>query len=695
VTAPLLHVRRLGVGFAIAIFLSSSLLFLLEPLAGKRVLPLLGGSAAVWAACLVFFQSALLLGYFVAHWLVTRTRTRTQIVVFAGLLAVSIGQLLLSVDPHLTADVAHPILSVMWLMTALIGIPFVTLSSASPLLQAWYARAAQPAAGVAGAPVTHPYRLFAVSNIGSLLSLLLYPFLVEPRLTLRDQTVALASGFTVFVIAFAAIVRSVWRAPTALSLSPSDVVPLDDVPDDTMPRRILWVLLAVCGSLLLSATTNHLTQNVAAIPLLWIIPLVLYLLSFVVAFTDERWRPRVVTALLGAAGIGAAAYYQWKGDYYSPLVRVVATYSGAVFLVSLFCHSELYARRPQASRLTTFYLCVAAGGAIGALMVGVLAPTVLTGTYEVIVGLCLAAGLGLVVTWSSGWIPRAFWFAATVLMVALLVTKVRGQGGGNIVRVRNFYGTLRVSQSKDTYFRATARTLFNGIIQHGQQVFRADLKTTPTTYYGRSSGVGLALDNCCDDRPRRIGVIGLGTGTIAAYGRPGDVVRFYDINPATEPIARHYFTYLRDSPARTEIVLGDARVSLAGEPPQRFDVLAIDAFTGDAIPVHLLTSQALELYRRHMTPKGIVAFHVSNHFLDLAPVVEQLATHAGMKTAFISNGGDRTRDLDSSDWVLVTTDENFLMKAPIARVQQAITVPPRLRLWTDDYNSLLPILRKR
>jgi hypothetical protein len=378
-----------------------------------------------------------------------------------------------------------------------------------------------------------------------------------------------------------------------------------------------------------------------------------------------------------------------------PLVRVIATYSGALFLISLFCHSELYARRPQSVRLTTFYLCIAAGGALGALMVGVLAPTVLTGTYEVIIGLCVAAVLGLVVTWSSGWIPRALWVGGAVVMVALLVTKVRGVGGGNIVRVRNFYGTLRVSQGKDAYFRATVRTLFNGIIQHGQQVFRVDLKTTPTTYYGRASGVGLALDHCCADRPRRIGVIGLGTGTIAAYGRPGDVVRFYDINPKTEPIARHYFTYLRDSPARTEIVLGDARVSLAGEPPQQFDVLAIDAFTGDAIPVHLLTTEALQLYRRHLKPNGIVAFHVSNHFLDLAPVVEQLAEHAGMKTAFVSAGGDRARDLDSSDWVLVTTDEDFLMTAQVRRAIQPITIPPRLRRWTDDYNSLIPILRKR
>jgi hypothetical protein len=689
------RVRQIGVGYAVAIFLSSSLLFLTEPLAGKRVLPLLGGSAAVWAACLVFFQSALLLGYFVAHWLVTRTAARAQVGIFGGLLALSVAQLATAIDPHLRADVRHPILSVLWLLTALIGVPFITLSAASPLLQAWFARVARGEMDGGPASAAKTYQLFAVSNVGSLLALLVYPWLVEPRMSLREQAVALTSGFALLFVVFALIARSAWRSPV-VPPEAVDVASSDRSADDDWPRRILWVCLAVCGSLLLSAVTNHLSQNVAAIPLLWIVPLVLYLLSFVVAFSSERWRPRVVVAALGLVGMAGIAYYQFKGDYYSPILRVVATYSVGLFLVSVFCHSELYARRPAPARLTTFYLCVAAGGALGAVIVGVIAPTVLTGTYEVIVGLCLAGVLGLIATWSMGWIARGVWFAAAVTAMALLVTRVAQQGGDNLVRTRNFYGTLRVSQSvADGFYHATVRTLFNGIIEHGQQVFRVDLGHEPTTYYGRASGIGLALEHCCGDRPRRIGVIGLGTGTIAAYGRPGDVIRFYDINPAVEPIARRYFTYLRDSPARTEIVIGDARVSLSNEPPQNFDVIAVDAFTGDAIPVHLLTTQTLELYRRHLRPNGIVAFHVSNHFLDLGPVVEQLATHAGLKTAFITSGNDRARDLDSADWVLVTADENFLLNPAIARAREAITIPPRLRLWTDDYNSLIPILRKR
>jgi len=691
-----MRLRTIAVGFAAAIFLSSSLLFLIEPLAGKRVLPLLGGSAAVWAACLVFFQTALLIGYLVAHWLVTRLTGRAQIVIFGVLLVLSVGQLLVAVDPHLRANTSHPIASVLWLLTALIGLPFVTLSSASPLFQAWYARAAHTSVQAAEPPVAQPYRLFAVSNVGSLLALLSYPWLFEPRLTLHEQTTTLAMGLALLLVVFAAVAVVVWRS-SASPLPVYERVGDSRTADDSIGHRLFWILLAACSSLLLSATTNHLSQNVAAIPLLWIIPLVLYLLSFVIAFGNERWRPRVVLSALAALGMAAVAHYQWKGDYYAPIVRVGATYTVALFFISLFCHAELYARRPAPARLTTFYLCVATGGALGAIAVGIVAPTVLTGTYEVIVGLVLTAVLAVLALWSMGWIVRVFWLAATSLMIALLVTRVRTHNSpGNLVRVRNFYGTLRVSQSiDDDYYKATVRTLFNGIIEHGQQVFRVDLGREPTTYYGRVSGIGLALENCCGERPRRIGVIGLGTGTIAAYGRPGDVIRFYDINPAVEPIARHYFSYLRNSPARIDVVTGDARVSLAAEPPQAFDVLAIDAFTGDAIPVHLLTSEALQLYRRHLKPDGIVAFHVSNHFLDLAPVVEQLAQHAGLHTVLVSAGGDRAKDLDSSDWVLVTANDSFVNMSPIDSVSEEITVPPKLRRWTDDYNSLLPILRKR
>jgi SAM-dependent methyltransferase len=450
---------------------------------------------------------------------------------------------------------------------------------------------------------------------------------------------------------------------------------------------------------LLCAVTTHISQNVATIPLLWIVPLIAYLLSFVVAFSDERWHPRPIVAALGAIGLAWATYRLYKGDLHSSIPATVAIYCASLFAVCLFCHGELYHRRPAPAHLTRFYFCLAVGGALGAILVGVVAPMTLTGNYELLLGLCFAALLGAVTLWDLGssraiaWLPPLAWFIGAGIIAWVLQRDVEADKTNALLRVRNFYGTLHVTQDSDAHYGAWVRTLYHGIIEHGQQIYRVDLDTIPTTYYGRSTGVGLAVNLCCGDGPRRIGVIGLGTGTMAAYGRPGDVVRFYDINPAVPPIANHYFNYLSKSRGKVEIVLGDARLSLEAEPPQRYDVLAIDAFSGDAIPVHLITSEALALYKRHIQPNGVVAFHVSNRYLNLAPVVKQLADHAGMHAVFISSGDDTTHDVFSSDWVLVTNNQSLIDALEYSKDREDIDMPPGLRRWTDDYNSLLPILR--
>jgi hypothetical protein len=682
--------------YAVAIFLSSCLLFLVEPMAGKRLLPLLGGSAAVWTTCLVFFQCALLLGYLIAHGLITRTGSRIQALAYIALLAASIAQLSRGIGTEVRANPAHPIASVLWLLTLLIGLPFVTLSATSPLLQAWYSRwiAHRRAGEDQPRPATspQPYRLFAISNVGSMSALVVYPWFIEPRSSLREQSTGLVFGFALLGALCALIAYSVRRAPLLHVATETDD-PAAQPAGASVRDRVLWVLLAACGSLLLSAVTNHLSQNVATIPLLWVIPLIAYLLSFVVAFGGGGWHPRWLVITLYIAALGIAGYFLHKGDLEVPRALLIAAFTISLFLQCVFFHSEVYRRRPTPRHLTAFYFYVAGGGALGAMLVGVAAPMLLSGNYELVLGLIFATLLGLVVTWTTGWIARGFWVAAAAVMGALGVLEVKADRVNALLRVRNFYGSLHVTQVDDARYHAAVRTLYNGVIEHGQQVFSTTLGTSPTTYYGHPSGVGLALDLCCGRRPRRIGVIGLGTGTLAAYGRPGDVFRFYELNPAVERIARNVFRYLRDSPATIEVVMGDARLSLAAEPPQRYDVLVVDAFSGDAIPVHLLTTQALELYRHHLQPNGIVAFHVSNRFLDLPPVVQQLAEHAGLKTAFISSDDDTPRDLDSSDWVLVTANEAFLSEANVASARQAITIPPALHRWTDDYNSLLPVLR--
>ena len=683
-----------GSVFALAIFLSSSLLFLTEPIAGKRILPLLGGSAAVWTACLVFFQCALLLGYFIAHWLATRVSTATQLRVYLALLALSLAQLALALNASLHASNTRPISSVLWLLTLLIGLPFVTLSSTSPLLQAWYAR------GSSGGS-SRTYRLFAVSNVGSLLALVIYPWLIEPRVSLHGQGMVLAIGFAALAIVCGTIAYALRGIPAPSTASNEDLAP--EVMAEARPHerretaadRVLWVALSACGSLLLSAVTNHLSQNVATIPLLWIIPLVVYLLTFVIAFsgTGDGVVPRWLGYVLALAGLAGAGWYLYRGDLFSPILRVVSTFTASLFALCLFCHAELYRRRPAAERLTTFYFSVAAGGALGAIVVGIVAPYALSGMYELAGGLAFAALLALVVAWPAGLPMRVFWSAVVTAAVWLIVRDVREDRENAFYRTRNFYGDLHISQNFYDTYNATARTLYHGVIEHGQQVFSPALRTEPTTYYGRKTGVGLAIDLCCNDHPRRIGVIGLGTGTIAAYGKPGDVIRFYDINPAVPPIAQRYFTYLRDSKAKIEIVPGDARISMANEPPQNYDVIAIDAFSGDAIPVHLITSEALELYKRHIRPGGIIAFHVSNRFLRLQPVVKQLADHAGMQSVLISSADDNKIDVFSADWVLVTNSQAFLAHSELDDDKEDIVVPPKLRRWTDDYNSLLPIVR--
>lgn len=672
--------RTSSARYPIAIFLGSSLLFLIEPIAGKRILPLLGGSAAVWTACLVFFQLALLLGYFAAHWLNTRVPARAQAGVYVVLLVASLIQLMIAIRLRLHADSSHPITSVLLLLTLLIGLPFVTLSASGPLLQAWCARTTSH---------PQPYRLYIVSNVGSLLALLVYPWLIEPRATIREQAILLAIGLALLLAVGVLIAMPVGRSGIGAADAPS----AGNARPMSAWLRTLWVMLALCGSLLLSAITNHISQNVATFPLLWIVPLVLYLLSFVIAFSDERWHPRPVVLGLAVIGLAVAGHQLYQGDLGVSVPRLIATYCGALFVLCVFCHSELYRRRPAPAHLTAFYFYLAAGGALGAILVGVVAPMTLSGNYELVIGLTLAAVLGVAVTWESGWVPRGFWTGVALILSWLGHRQVTDDRRNTFERERNFYGTLHVTQIYDPFYVASVRTLYHGPIEHGQQVFRKDLAETPTTYYGRGSGVGLAVGLCCQNRPHRIGVIGLGTGTMAAYGRPGDVIRFYDINPAVEGIAKRDFTYVRNSGAKVDVVIGDARVSLAAEPPQNFDVLAVDAFSGDAIPVHLITAEALDVYRRHLAPGGVVAFHISNRYIDLAPVVQQLADHAGIKAVQISSDDDTQLDVFSSDWVLVTNNTDLVTVLEKHKDHEKITIPSRLRLWTDDYNSLLPVLR--
>jgi spermidine synthase len=691
--------RSYTASFAIAITLASFLLFAIEPLIGKRLLPLLGGSAAVWTTCLVFFQTALLLGYWLAHWMATRLAPRRQALAYGALLLLGVAQWAVATQIEVHASTAHPIFSVLWLLTSLIGIPFVALSATSPLLQAWYARRAV-AANVSLSP---PYWLYALSNAGSLIALLAYPLIFEPNWGLHAQNLAWLGGLCAMTAISVIIIATQKNVPGGRAIMQSSLEAGYSVPGQ---NRLVWILLAFCGSLLLCAMTNHLTQNVAPIPLLWVIPLIAYLLSFVLAFGSARiyFRPVTLVLLLTALIVIAFFIYDpFATDETHPFwyhltdaVYAIPILSVCLLIGCFVCHAELYRLRPSPRHMTAFYLSVAGGGALGAIFVGGLAPVIFKANYELTCALIVTAALMAVVTQRGAMVWRALWPVATVGLVVFLFVYMRHYDSDVIVRERSFYGSMRVLRDSDELNRPL-RTLMHGKIEHGNQYIDPDRAGLPTSYYTRDSGVGIAIDSCCGSRPRRIGVIGLGTGTIAAYGRAGDQFRFYEIDRKVERLARTQFHYLADSQAKIEIVLGDARLSLASEPPQRFDVLAVDAFSGDAIPVHLLTAEAFELYRRHLAPGGILAIHISNKYVRLGPPVALQAQHAGMALLQIDTEDDLENAEFSSTWLLVTSNLQFLGMPQVqaARGDSKVETMRGLRLWTDDYSTLLPLLKLR
>jgi hypothetical protein len=669
--------------FGCVVFLGAFLLFLVEPIAAKQLLPVLGGSAAIWITCLVFFQTALLCAYLYAHWMSTRPRW----VLYFGLLmagfASSVGWCVWSTGSGLGS--AHPILTVFAVLASTIGLPFLVLGTTSPLMQVWWAR-------LHGSGI--PYRLFALSNLASLLALGLYPTMIEPRLTLQAQRIAWCCGFAVFALVTGVLAWNVRK--TAMVSVTENVVAEEGAPAPQM-QRLLWVLLPMGAAMQLSAVTSYLTANVAAIPLLWVLPLGVYLLTIIIAFEFPRLLPRGIVArflILMLAGLG---YALSKQDVEWPLRISIGFFLIEAFASCLFCHSEAYRLRPKRmAESTLFYLLFAAGGALGSFVIGIVFPLVFRFNIDLVITCCFTALLASLVTWEDGWSTRLLWGAATIVMaVQIFWINIVNQRNTTVAE-RNFYGALRVKQTFG-FPGATLRTLTNGNVEHGTQIDGTEeQRRTPTSYYAEDSGVGLAMRLCCpsqaNHRATNIGVIGLGAGTIAAYGRPYDRIRFYEINPAVDPIARNVFTYIRDSRSQVQVIGGDARTSLANEPPMGFDVLVVDAFSGDAIPLHLLTAQALALYRKHLAPRGIIAFHISNRHVDLEAPIALLAKSAGMRAATVTTGANDKRGEFTATWMLLSDNADFFAQPEVARSARQPQEIPGLRLWTDDFSSLLPVL---
>lgn len=664
--------------FGSTVFLASFLLFLVEPIAAKQLLPVFGGSAAVWITCLVFFQTALLVAYLYAHWLAQRSRWMVH---FALLLLAAASSIAWSIQTISLAS-TRPIASIFWALSITIGLPFLMLGATSPLLQVWLARI--ETRGI-------PYRLFALSNLASLLALALYPTVVEPHFTLKAQRLVWCCGFTAFTLV-SGILSWRTRAATGVSSQPAQKDESEIAPTP-LAHKLLWVLLPMGAAMQLAAVTSYLTSNIAAIPLLWILPLAVYLLTLILAFQFPTLFPRAIVTRFLVVMLAGLAYMLAQVDVSLPMRIGISFFLIEVFISCLFCHTEAYGLRPsRTSESTLFYLLFAAGGALGTFLIGIVSPLIFSFNYDLALTFLVTALLALAVTWNSNWGQRLLWSAASVLLLVLVFMLHTAYRRDTPLAIRNFYGSLRVRQTL-SYPGATKRTLTNGAIQHGTQIFSPELSRTPTTYYAEDSGVGLALRMCCADRARNIGVVGLGVGTIAAYGKPGDRIRFYEINPAVAPIAQNLFTYIRDSAAQVSIVEGDARASLVQEAPQNFDVLVIDAFSGDAIPLHLLTTQAIAVYRRHLVPGGILAFHVSNQHVDLEPEIALLAKAANMTAMRVTSYPNDQRGEFSATWMLLTDNAAFFdLPGVVGKVRPPLE-NPKVHLWTDDYSSLLPILK--
>jgi hypothetical protein len=712
---------------AIAVFLGAALLFLIEPLAAKALLPRFGGSAGVWTASLVFYQTVLLGGYAYAHLLARRLSPRRMAILHAGVTVLAALLLPWHGPPPVDPGDALPAIAVLRALSSWIGVPFFVLAATGPLLQRWVA--ALPGA-------RDPYPLYAVGNTSSLLALLSYPWLVERRLPLASsgggdpeggltQNALWSGAFLVFVVLVVVCAAIASRAPR-----------VDRATTDASPtpwrRRMLWMSLAFIPSAAMLGTTQALTTDVASVPLLWVLPLATYLVTFVVAFgTRIHVSSRIASVATGVLVLAVALSLQ---GVLRPNPRIaLPLYLSTLLAVGMLCHGRLAEDRPPVPQLTDFYLSLAAGGALGSFFAGLLAPLLFTSILEFPLALVLAC-LALSVPplrSGSGASPRSPFeiarrglpaiFATAVAILFARATSMGPLAADAVHVTRTFFGVLRVKEEPGPPFvpqsgpnaghevRLPMRELYHGTTLHGVQITRASQARMPTTYYHPTGPIGrlfAALRAFPGRGPlSEVGIVGLGVGSLAAYAQAGEHFTFFEIDPAVVRIARDpsFFSFLKDSPGRIDIVVEDGRIALAAQPDAHFDLVVVDAFSSDAVPVHLLTREALALALRKLKPGGFLAYHLSSSFFDLAPVVAETAASLGKQGLFWLDATMSPIEVvtlkQPSRWVVVAPDAGDLEQLagagkwePLASVRRTDGGP---WLWTDRYSSPLAALRRR
>lgn len=752
----------LRLGYGATIFLSAFLLFQVQLLIGKYILPFFGGAPAVWNVCLLFFQVLLLMGYAYAHFLAGNPRLRVQGRVHASILLLTLaaffvlwarwGTPLTPGAQWLPQPGENPVWKILQLLGVTVGFPFFVLSTTGPLLQSWFSRRH-------GGQM--PYRLYALSNAGSLLGLLSYPFLLEWTLTTKQQARLWSAGFALFAALCGAIA---WSLPTLPGSAPS--APRPTLEKTKWQTVLLWLALSACSSTMLLATTNLLCQDIASIPLLWVLPLSLYLISFILTFENVRFYPRAFFRPFYFLFLGLGLKFMFQLEE-ANIPRDIAVFSAALFAVCMICHGELARSKPAPGHLTSFYFAVAAGGALGGLFTALLAPAIFRGFWEfpiALVGCGFLLFLAFVLEHRRGEATIGAWAVSLAILAALLVPQLsdllpKDVAASPFLSNEYYTGTIAAgvlllcgwayrrkkspvpSPAKNDFpwqpasvlaligvflMVAYAHTLLaarfillqernffgvkyilddlssidfiSGNTVHGAELKDPGLRNTPTYYFKRSSGIGLLLGNFPRGTPAapshlRVGVIGLGVGTLAAYGQPNDEFRFYEIDPAVMRLSlapQPYFHFLQDARAAVTVVPGDARLSLEREAArgelQAFDVLVLDAFTGDAIPVHLLTREAMGVYLQHLrAPDSVLGFHISNRYVDLRPVVQAACDSYGLKTVQVEDSVAR--------WVLASRNPEMLRLPNLAKASAPVALSRKPLLWTDDYSNLVLILR--
>jgi hypothetical protein len=678
------------------VIVGACLLFLVQPLIAKIILPWFGGSSAVWSAALVFFQACVLGGYSYAHWLthpasISRGPRRQSLIHGALLILSCLMMPILPSEAWRPDGTGEPALQILLLLAVTVGLPSLMLSSTSPLLQVWYMRrtGSEP-----------PYWLFAWSNAGSLLALLSFPLLLEPAFTARTLALGWSALFVVFCALCIAIayLNSKQTLPVARA---SEAVEDARAAAPTVGRMTLWVLLSACASGLLVSISANLSANVAPIPLLWVAPLALYLLTFILPFSHHRiYHPTWYFPLV-AVSLGGLAYLYIQRLENWPIQYVVPAYLASLFVICMACHGELVMRRPAGPYLTRFYLLVSLGGVLGGAFVGLIAPNIFDTYVEFPLLLVLFAELYVMLQWYRRGSRRTLLLIRVVmilgvltLMAELLRSELEDRRQSVLVR-RNFYGVLSVQDDPLSYELAR-RYLIHGTISHGYQYLREELRRVPSSYFSKHSGVGLALSALQSQGPVRMGVVGLGVGVLSGYVREGDYARLYEINPQVLDIAESHFTFLPAArkAGDVEVLLGDARLTLERQAPQEFDLLAIDAFSSDAIPTHLLTREAFELYFKHLKPTGVLAVHISNRYIDLVPVCARSAQHVNRSARVVRSINDGT--FDTSIWVIVTSNQELLARPELQSSETyEATAPESFPGWSDQYSSVWPLMHLR